>query len=123
MLGPVRSMTYQIATALVFVFALSSVANAERLPVKAYTTADGLPVDIVLRIKRDARGFLWFCTRDGLSKFDGYQFTNYGKERGLPHPRVNDLIEAADGTYWIATNGGGVSNLNPTERSPINSPP
>jgi signal transduction histidine kinase/ligand-binding sensor domain-containing protein len=59
---------------------------------------------------------LWFCTRDGLSKFDGYQFTSYGKEQGLAHPNVNDLIEASDGTYWVATNGGGVCRFNPAER-------
>jgi len=95
---------------------LSSPARAERLPVKPYTTADGLPVDIVIRIKRDSHGFLWFCTRDGLSKFDGYQFTNYGKEQGLPHPQVNDLIESSDGTYWVALNGGGVCSFNPAVR-------
>lgn len=100
---------------------LTGSIRAERLPVKSYTTADGLPVDIVLRIKRDSRGFLWFCTRDGLSKFDGYRFSNYGKEQGLPHPQVNDLIESSDGTYWVATNGGGVSSFNPAVRSPTNS--
>jgi ligand-binding sensor domain-containing protein len=55
-----------------------------------------------------------------LSKFDGYHFTNYGKERGLPHPQVNDLIECSDGTYWVATNGGGVASFNPAARVPAN---
>jgi signal transduction histidine kinase/ligand-binding sensor domain-containing protein len=100
---------------------VSSVVTAQHLPVKTYTTAEGLPVDLVLRIKRDSRGFLWFCTRDGLSKFDGYQFTNYGKQHGLPHPFVNDLLEASNGTYWVATNGGGVCSFNPAERAPSNS--
>ena len=78
------------------------VAQAERLPVKAYTTADGLAQNTVYRIVRDARGFLWLCTRDGLSRFDGYAFANYGMAEGLPHPNVNHLLEARDGTYWIA---------------------
>lgn len=89
---------------------------AERLPVKVYSTADGLPNDLVLRIKRDSQGFLWFCTRDGLSKFDGYQFTSYGREQGLLYPRVNDVIECRDGSYWVATNGGGVCRFRPAER-------
>ena len=108
-------------SAITTLLVLSSLVSAERLPIKSYTAADGLPVDIVLRIKRDSRGFLWFCTRDGLSKFDGYQFTNYGKEQGLPHPLVNDLIESRDGTYWVATNGGGICRFNPAER-PDNQP-
>jgi signal transduction histidine kinase/ligand-binding sensor domain-containing protein len=100
---------------------VSSGVAAQHLPIKTYTTADGLPVDLVMRIKRDSHGFLWFCTRDGLSKFDGYQFTNYGKQQGLPHPHVNDLIESRAGTYWVATNGGGVCSFNPAERAPANS--
>jgi hypothetical protein len=32
----------------------------------------------------DSRGFLWFCTNEGLSRFDGYGFTNYSTDQGLP---------------------------------------
>ena len=120
MLDSARPVIYRIATSLLFALGLSISANPEQLPIKSYTTADGLPVDNVKRIKRDSHGFLWFCTRDGLSKFDGYQFTNYGKEQGLPHPNVNDLIESRGGPYWVATNGGGVSSFNPTERVSLN---
>jgi len=86
--------------------ALSVVSNAERLPIRTYTTADGLPHNDINRIVRDSRGFLWFCTGEGLSRFDGYAFTNYGVSEGLPHPTVNDLLETRSGDYWIATNGG-----------------
>ena len=34
-------------------FLVSTVAQAERLPIKAYTTADGLPHNTVMRIVRD----------------------------------------------------------------------
>src|SRR5436853_4351360 len=80
--------------------------RAERLPLKAFTTADGLAHNVINRIVRDSRGFLWFCTADGLSRFDGYSFTNYGTAEGLPHPIVNDLLETRSGEYWVATNGG-----------------
>ncbi|HEV8368601.1 MAG TPA: two-component regulator propeller domain-containing protein [Pyrinomonadaceae bacterium] len=86
----------------------------QQLPVRTYTTADGLPRDLVLRIVRDSHGFLWFCTGDGLSRFNGYEFTNYGVEHGLPHPFINDLIETRRGVYWVATNGGGVARFNPS---------
>jgi len=120
MLESARPVIYRIATSLLFALGLSISANPEQLPIRSYTTADGLPVDNVKRIIRDSHGFLWFCTRDGLSRFDGYQFTNYGKEQGLPYPNVNDLIESG-GSYWVATNGAGVSNFNPTERIPFKS--
>jgi len=59
-----------------------------------------------------SRGFLWFCTEDGLSRYDGYTFTNYGVEQGLPNRRVTDLLETREGEYWVAT-GGGLCRFNP----------
>ena len=79
---------------------------AERLPLKSYTVGDGLPNNVINKIVRDSRGFLWFCTGEGLSRFDGYSFTNYGVDQGLPHTMVNDFLEARNGELWIATNGG-----------------
>lgn len=91
---------------LVFLASPPPDARAERLPIKTYTTADGLAHNQINRIVRDSRGFLWFCTADGLSRFDGYAFTNFGVDQGLPHPAVNDLLETRSGQYWIATDGG-----------------
>lgn len=82
------------------------------MPFKRYTTSDGLAHDRVGRIVRDSRGFLWLCTAEGLSRFDGYQFKNYTQENGLPHRSIHDLLETRDGLYWIAT-GGGLVLFNP----------
>jgi ligand-binding sensor domain-containing protein/two-component sensor histidine kinase len=95
-----------------FFLAASNPAAAERLPLKIYTTADGLAHNNVQRIVRDSRGFLWFCTFEGLSRFDGYGFTNYGVEHGLPSQVINDLLETREGDYWVAT-GGGLCRFNP----------
>lgn len=78
---------------LLALLAISSLTRAERLPIKTYTTVDGLAHNNINKIVRDSRGFLWFCTGDGLSRFDGYTFTNYGTEQGLPHREVNDFLE------------------------------
>ena len=88
------------------------IGPAEQLPVRTYTTTDGLPRDFVGRIVRDSHGFLWFCTGDGLSRFNGYEFTTYGVEHGLSDPRVNDLLETRSGVYWVATQDG-VFRFNP----------
>jgi ligand-binding sensor domain-containing protein/signal transduction histidine kinase len=86
---------------------------AERLPIQAYTTAEGLANNHVKRIRSDSRGFLWLCTDEGLSRFDGHSFTNYTVRDGLPHPWVNDLLETREGVYWVATDGG-VCQYHPT---------
>jgi len=93
-------------TVTLLLVVLATVAQSERLPIKVYATADGLPNNEINKIVRDSRGFLWFCTADGISRFDGYGFTNYGTSEGLPHHYVNDLLETRAGEYWLATNGG-----------------
>ncbi|HYL98945.1 MAG TPA: two-component regulator propeller domain-containing protein, partial [Blastocatellia bacterium] len=80
--------------------------RAERLPIKTYSTSDGLPSDHINRIVQDSKGFLWFGTNEGLSRFDGYKFTNYGIEQGLAAPCVNDFLETRSGAYWVATDEG-----------------
>lgn len=80
--------------------------SANRLPIRTYTTADGLARDIVLSIEQDSHGFLWFGTAEGLSRFDGYQFTNYHTEQGLPSNVVRAVLETRRGVYWVATAGG-----------------
>jgi len=81
-------------------------ARAELLPLKAYTVADGLAHNDVHKIVRDSRGFLWFCTAEGLSRFDGYSFTTYGTDQGLPHRNVTDFLETRGGEFWLGTSGG-----------------
>lgn len=95
---------FSIATLLLFCFSFD--VKAERLSVKSYTTTDDLASDNVNRIVLDSHGFLWFCTDEGLSRFDGYQFKNYTQEQGLPHRNVNGLLETKDGEYLFATSNG-----------------
>src|SRR5262245_19645367 len=90
-------------------------AHAERLPIRYYTVEDGLAHARVRRIVRDSRGFLWFCTIDGLSRFDGSEFVTYRTPDGLPDPWVTDLLTTRDGTYWVATNAG-VARFDGTRR-------
>jgi ligand-binding sensor domain-containing protein/two-component sensor histidine kinase len=94
---------------------LATGLRGERLPIRIYTTADGLAQNAINRIVRDSRGFLWFCTDDGLSRYDGYTFTNYGVEQGLPGGRVRDLLETSEGEYWVATFSG-LCRFNPQGR-------
>jgi len=95
---------------------LSVDISAERLPIKTHSTADGLAHNEVNRIVCDSRGFLWFCTREGLSRFDGYGFTSYGLENGLPSAIINDLLETREGVYWVAT-AAGLCRFNPVPRA------
>lgn len=63
-------------------FAASAI-RAELLPVKIYLSSDGLIYEKIYSIYQDSRGFIWFTTAIGMSRFDGYNFVNYGLENGL----------------------------------------
>jgi signal transduction histidine kinase/ligand-binding sensor domain-containing protein len=80
--------------------------RAERLPVKIYTSADGLGSSFVDYLFRDSRGFMWFCTRDGLSRFDGAQFITYRVGDTNSPPGIERMSETGGGVYWITTTGG-----------------
>ena len=99
---PYKNIFLLLLGSLIF----AAAARAERLSLKTYTSADGLAHDTVNRIVPDSRGFLWFCTEDGLSRFDGFRFKNYTQEQGLPHRNINDFLETSDGTYLVATSNG-----------------
>ena len=105
--------TIRLVLLLAVLMAFAGEAMGEQLPIKSYTTADGLPHNRVKRVVQDSHGFFWFCTAGGLSRFDGYQFTNYTVDNGLPVPSVNDLLETGDGDYWVATNSDGLIHFNP----------
>jgi signal transduction histidine kinase/ligand-binding sensor domain-containing protein len=91
---------------------LPLISKAELLPIKTYTVADGLLRDGVDKIKRDSRGFLWFCTAEGISRFDGVGITNFTVADGLPNRFAEDFLETESGTIYIATDKG-LARLNP----------
>ena len=101
-----RSKSTSSLVAIVLLLLLPATARAERLPSRVFTTADGLANNVVTRIVLDSRGYQWFCTREGLSLFDGSRFVSYGAQDGLPSGEVNDILETREGIYWVATRRG-----------------
>src|SRR5690242_12574901 len=105
--------------AFLFGFVLSKPLLAEHLPVKIYTSADGLGSSFVDYLMRDSRGFMWFCTRDGLSRFDGSRFVTYHIGDKNSPPGIESIYETRNGMYWITTTGG-TYRFNPNDISPPN---
>jgi ligand-binding sensor domain-containing protein/two-component sensor histidine kinase len=83
--------------------------GAQILPIKNFATRDGLPHNNVNSIFQDAKGYLWIATDEGLSRFDGYTFTNYGRDAGLGNGYINDMAADRDGRLWVAVYIGGIA--------------
>ncbi len=72
-----------------------------------YTVQEGLVANPVRCIYQDSKGFIWIGTFDGLSRYDGYKFTNYTTVNGLSHNFINSFFEV-DGKVLIAENNGAI---------------
>ena len=74
------------------------------------TTDDGLTQNTVDDIFRDSRGYMWFATWNGLSRYNGYDFENFrvttDESAGLPDNAVHVLAEDGHSLLWIGTEGG-----------------
>ena len=92
---------------LFFVFFSTTIfIFAEQLPIKLYSSADGLASSVIQNIFRDSKGFLWFSARGGLSRFDGYQFTSFKIKDEKASNLIHYFLETRDGNYWISTDNG-----------------
>jgi len=54
-------------------------------------------------------GSLWIGTQNGLSQYDGKNFTTFTTDDGLAHSWVSAIAEDGEGNLWFGTWGGGVS--------------
>ena len=90
--------------------ALSPEKPPRQYAFRSWGTQDGLPQGSVQTIAQTPDGYLWFGTRAGLVRFDGVRFTVFdrGNTPAMASHQVEDLAVAADGTLWIAIDGGGL---------------
>lgn len=85
--------------------------NAQQYNLKVYGTRDGLVNSIVKAIYMDTKGYLWFGTQGGLSRFDGQTFVNYSDKDGLPGNDITCVTEDLAGNIWIGTYGFGIAKF------------
>ncbi|WP_397363103.1 histidine kinase [Olleya sp. R77988] len=65
-----------------------------------YSTKDGLPSNHIYTITQDAKGFVWFLTDKGLSRYNGNQLKTFTTKNGLPNNDVWDAFPTPDGKIW-----------------------
>ncbi len=73
--------------------------------------SDGLSFRHATCVVQDNQGYMWIGTRNGLNRFDGYEFVHFTthSEKGIPSLSgnyIHDLDIDASGNIWIATNSG-----------------
>ena len=110
MMNPSRFLLIFLNTVSFFAYSQVPDLKFERIGTDA-----GLSQSNVTCILQDSRGFMWFGTRDGLNKYDGYRFTVYknieGDQKAISNNFITSVIEDKKGDLWIGTWGGGVDRF------------
>lgn len=73
---------------------------------KNYTTSDGLAGNRINAITIDGEGRIWIGTDQGVSVYDGDDFTNYTTSDGLSNNMVNDVVEFDEDVMVFGTDLG-----------------
>ena len=75
-----------------------------------FNISNGLSNNAVLCSVQDQSGFLWFGTKDGLNRFDGYTFKQYfqdiGSGNGLTSNYITCLHVDQKNQLWVGTDRG-----------------
>ena len=104
------SQTYVPAGILLILTVICSSLSGqnELFNMDLFTPRDGLAQSQVRAIMQDSRGYLWFGTHSGISRFDGLNFENFkpGGPEGLRGNFVADIMEDSKGRIWVATDQG-----------------
>lgn len=76
---------------------------------KLYNGDNQLSSSFVTNVFQDKDGYMWIATRNGLNRYDGYQFKILKKENkvfGISSNYINCIYQDRQGTLYIGTNNG-----------------
>ncbi len=89
--------------------------QAQSNSIETLTIADGLSQGMIYDIEQTDDGFLWFATKDGLNRYDGYNFKVYTHDPFEPFSiagnDLSHLFEDSRGNLWISVIGRGCDVL------------
>lgn len=105
---------------LFFILFTSSLWSEEHFYFSNLSLGDGLSQITVTSIHQDRNGFMWFGTRNGLNRYDGYNFdvflTTLNNPATISDNHILCITEDKEGNLWIGTNNGlNYLNLNTYE--------
>lgn len=96
------------------------VLNAQNAPVERLTIEDGLSQGMIFDMLQTRDGFMWFATKDGLNRYDGYQFKVFSKNPFDPYSLsgnvVTTLFEDSKGRLWVGTESNGLNLYDPEKQ-------
>lgn len=112
----IESDNFKDIVLLLFLFILftsSSFSQNNNIKFRHLTSDDGLSQNFISCILQDKKGFMWFGTKDGLNKYDGYSFEVYQNDpfdsTTISDNFITALFEDSRGYIWVGTLSGGLN--------------
>ncbi|EDM34003.1 two-component system sensor histidine kinase/response regulator, hybrid ('one-component system') [Pedobacter sp. BAL39] len=106
----VKKLSRAIALLLFFSLFIPKTSTAQQVFFRHYTVSDGLSASTVWDIEQDDQGYMWFGTKYGLSRFDGYSFKIFQHQKDVAGSLGNNFIRKIfkydAKTFWIGTDDG-----------------
>lgn len=106
----IRLSSRASALFLLCYLAFATGLKAQKMHFRNYTVADGLCSNTIWDIEQDEQGYMWFGTKYGLNRFDGYEFKSYQHHKDDPGSIGNNFIRKIfkydQRTFWIGTDAG-----------------
>jgi hypothetical protein len=78
-----------------------------------YSVKEGLPSSEVYKVLQDDFGYIWILTDKGISRYDGYEFSNYSSKDGMSDNVVFDAYKRENGEIWLLGHNKTISILSP----------
>ena len=103
---PIWKKIKQLLCATALIVCVYKQVSSQELHSKIFTTKEGLPSSYIFGTYQDKLGYLWIGTSNGLSRFDGNNFINYGFGDGLPDLRTDALLMDSKLRFWAGTRRG-----------------
>ncbi|MFM9986758.1 MAG: two-component regulator propeller domain-containing protein [Flavobacteriales bacterium] len=107
--GVLRGPFFTISFIAAFILPANSQSSDNTKKHKSYTIENGLPSNLVYDLIQDRKGYMWFATENGVSRFDGKRFWNYDIHDGLTDLEIIRLFEDSKGRIWFLTLNGTAS--------------
>lgn len=86
---------------------LASTVNREDFFFHHLEVENGLSQQTVLAIFQDSEQYMWFGTRNGLNRYDGYEFKKYRKDYDDPNSLddnyIQNILQDTGRNIWVAT--------------------
>ncbi|MBZ4188017.1 hybrid sensor histidine kinase/response regulator transcription factor [Niabella beijingensis] len=102
-------ITGRVRLLVFFLLLPATLLQGQQVLFKNYSVRSGMSSNTVWNILQDDQGYMWFGTKNGLNRFDGYNFKIYQVREDKDHADnslIHSVCKINSTTFWVGTEEG-----------------